>query len=256
MLPIIASAFLATAVIMTGVAATISDEPSTWETINCTETIQQYEEVIAKGLSPSQELMTRAVEAFAHTGDSVDYFKKALHLIDSLHAQGYVPTGAKERVSWGRVYASAGRFDEAIAVLQAPMPRNALQDHYRHYYLCLLYTETNNVAALKYIIAERAGQHDSDMALLRAHNVNDGVALKYQRTYRLMMFAYSEDMQSALAEVGQMLDEGTEPTEKHYKVLRIACKLNGRLDLLPLIDLISENSVIPTSDYYYELNDA
>eukprot|EP00953_Heterococcus_sp_UTEX-ZZ885_P021397 11939-Heterococcus_DN1.PRE.1 len=236
-------ALLATAVIMTGVtAAKVSDEPSTWETINCTETIQQYEELIAKGLTPSQELMTRAAVACAFTanGDSVKYFKKALHLIDSLVTQGYVPTDAKERIAWGRAYTSAGRFDEAIAVLQEPVPRNAVQDHYRHFYLCILYTEMDDVAALQHIMAERVGQRDSDMALVRAHSVNDGVALVLHRTYRVTMFAYSGDMQSALAELGQMLDESTVPTTRHYRVLRNACKLNDRLDLLPLIDVISK----------------
>jgi hypothetical protein len=54
-------------------------------------------------------------------------------------------------------------------------------------------------------------------------------------TYRVVMFAYSGDIKSALAEIGQMQDSNIVPTEHQYKALKCACKLNDRLDLLPLI---------------------
>jgi hypothetical protein len=172
-------------------------------------------------------------------------YKEGLHLIDSLTQQGYQPVESIERNIWAEAYASTGRWHEAIAILQAPM-YDAKQDHYRHYYLCNIYTQTNDMVSLKRIIAERKEKRSVDVARLNAMRASQGVqaisvirSTHARHTYRLMMFAYSGDIKSALADIGQMQLEDVSPTELQLKALSIACELNGRLDLLPLIKLMS-----------------
>eukprot|EP00953_Heterococcus_sp_UTEX-ZZ885_P017811 9966-Heterococcus_DN1.PRE.3 len=102
------------------------------------------------------------------------------------------------------------------------------------------------MVSLKRIIAERKEKRSVDVARLNAMRASQGVqAISVTRstharhTYRVMMFAYSGDIKSALAEIGQMQLENVSPTELQLKSLSIACELNDRLDLLPLIKLMS-----------------
>jgi hypothetical protein len=118
------------------------------------------------------------------------------------------------------------------------------QDHYRHYYLCNIYTQTNDMASLKLIIEERKknSKRSADLARLnamRASQYVNSASSQGRHTYRLMMFAYSGDIKSALAEIGQMQLENVKPTELQLKALSIACELYDRLDLLLLIKLMS-----------------
>jgi hypothetical protein len=212
------------------------------ETMSLRPTIRSYEEVLAKGLTPTEESMIQAAKAYVLS----EKYKEGLHLIDSLTQQGYQPVESIERNIWAEAYASTDRWNEATAILQAPMYDDAKQDHYRHYYLCNIYTQTNDMVSLKRIIAERKETRSVDVARLNAMRASQGVqAISVTRsaharhTYRLMMFAYSGDIKSALAEIGQMQLENVSPTELQLKALSIACELNGRLDLLPLIKLMS-----------------
>jgi hypothetical protein len=164
-----------------------------------------------------------------------------VHLIDSLKLQGYVPKDSRERNIWTRAYLSVGRWQMAAILLQAPM-RDAQQDHYRHFHLYNIYTNTDDMAALKGIIAKRKEQRSDDLARIHADSAAQGAIsmdARARRTYRLMMLAYSGDIKGALAEIGQMQMDKVEPTAEHYKILSIACELHGRLDLLPLIKLMS-----------------
>jgi hypothetical protein len=210
---------------------------------NCREVLQLYEHALTQGLTPSLELMTKAAVAYARTADSNKFFdrsnKKALRLMDSLTLQGYQPTDPAERIAWGRTYVNAQRCDAAAAVLQEPMRSNTTQEHIRYYYLCNIYTHTGDMAALECIVRERKGQWLADLAF--AHNMRprENATTVEEYTYRVVMFAYSGDIKSALAEIGHMQDSSIVPTQHQYKALKCACKLNDRLDLLPLINMLS-----------------
>jgi hypothetical protein len=247
--PIIVKAVLATADV-TGAkkpvqqsSSVIDDEPSIWETMDPKEVVQVYEHALTQGLTPSLELMAQAAVACARCADSKNLYnrngKKSLRLMDSLTLQGYEPTDPAGINVWAKAYVGAQRWRDAAALLQAPM-RNAIQDHVRHYYLCNIYIHTNDAVNLKRVVAERKGQHASDLMLVRAFETSERATEVEHHTYRVILFAYSGDMQSALAERGRLQYANIEPTELQYKALKCACELNDRFDMLPIINEMSK----------------
>eukprot|EP00953_Heterococcus_sp_UTEX-ZZ885_P017810 9966-Heterococcus_DN1.PRE.2 len=85
------------------------------ETMSLRPTIRSYEEVLAKGLTPTEESMIQAAKAYV----LFEKYKEGLHLIDSLTQQGYQPVESIERNIWAEAYASTDRWNEATAILGA-----------------------------------------------------------------------------------------------------------------------------------------